>query len=529
MDDSGPAVRILGRPRKRRRIIALLTAALALISVCSAIAQTPAPLDNDAARKIAKRARRLTRAESLTEAEKLLRDTVATNPGSGELKTELAYVLAKRRKLREAYDLVYTVCEAEPKNARAFAVLGYVLLSAGRFVDARPFFYTALKIDRRQHLGWAGMGMLDFYENRISASLENLNNALYEAPNEPDYYYTVAQVNARAENFRQAAEAYDQFLNVSSSTDADRRARIRGLIAFLRYIGQKGKLYRTAGDRETIVNFQLEGNRPVITVKVNNDARPLRFILDTGSGITVISQETAKRLRVKSITKGGFAKGIGGTGRFEIVYGFLRSIDIGAVSVRDVPVYIRRFHSEQGAVDGYIGLAMISKFLTTIDYGTNTFSLMRRDDPRAAADPAELQLPLRLTSSGFLSGQVQIEGIDPSLNFIVDTGASVSVISEGVAANDAMTKFATTDRLRVVGSAGVKDGVQTFLLPKLTFGPHSQQQVQAIALDLDLINEATGFEQAGILGGNFLRNYRLTFDFKNSKVNFTPVVPAVAR
>ncbi len=45
----------------------------------------------------------------------------------------------------------------------------------------------------------------------------------------------------------------------------------------------------------------------------------------------------------------------------------------------------------------------------------------------------------------------------------------------------------------------------------------------AIALDLDIINEASGFEQAGILGGNFFKNYRLTFDFENSKVIFVPV------
>ena len=529
MDDSVPAVSIFSRITGSGRVVALIAASIVLITVYPAAAQTPQPQDLDAVRKIAKQSRRLTRSESLDEAEKLLRATLVSNPSSGEIKTELSYVLAKRRKLREAYDLAFSVCEADPKNSRAFASLGYVLLSAGRFTEARPLFYASLKIDRHEHLAWAGLGMLDFYENNVQESLENLRAAVYEAPNEPDYLYTFAQVNARAENYKQAADAYDQFLNVSSATDADRRARIRGLIAFLRYIGQKGGLYKAAGDRQAVVNFELDGNRPVIAVKVNNDQRPLRFVLDTGSGITVISQETAKRLRVKSITKGGFAKGIGGDGRFEIVYGFLRSIDIGAASVRDVPVYIRKFHSEQGAVDGYIGLAMISKFLTTIDYGNSTFSLMRRDDPRAVADPASLALPLRLTSSGFLSGQVQIEGIDPSLNFIVDTGASVSVISDTVAANQAMLPFASADRLRVIGSAGVTNDVPTFLLPKLTFGPHSQRQVQAIALDLDIINESTGFEQAGILGGNFLRNYRLTFDFKNSMVNFTPVVPAIHR
>lgn len=128
-----------------------------------------------------------------------------------------------------------------------------------------------------------------------------------------------------------------------------------------------------------------------------------------------------------------------------------------------------------------------------------------------------------MTSSGFLSGEVQLEGIESPLNFIVDTGASVSVISQQVAKIDSMLPFANDERLRVIGSAGVTDDVPTFVLPKISFGPHSEKQIFAVALNLDLINEASGFEQAGILGGNFLKNYKLTFDFKNSKVQFVPV------
>jgi hypothetical protein len=77
--------------------------------------------------------------------------------------------------------------------------------------------------------------------------------------------------------------------------------------------------------------------------------------------------------------------------------------------------------------------------------------------------------------------------------------------------------------MRVIGSAGVTDGAATFSLPRVSFGQHSRQGIKAVALDLDLINEASGFEQAGILGGNFLKNYRLTFDFRNSKVIFVPI------
>lgn len=513
-------------PRIRRVGAAFaLTAFVSLLAAASPTRAQTTRLDQDSVRNAIKQSRRLIRAELLHDAERVLRAALDSNPESPDVKTELAFVFAKQRKLLKAYDLSFSVCEAQPKNSRAIAVLGYVLLAAGRFTEARALLYTALKLNRHEDLAWASFGMLDFYENNITDSLENLRVAVYEKPSEPDYLYTFAQVNARAENYKQAADSYSQFLIVSNSTDTERRAKIKGLVEFLRYIGQRSSLYKSVGERQTLVNFDLEGNRPVITLRINKSDQPSRFVLDTGSGITVISQETAKLLRIKPIARGGFAKGVGGDGRFEIVYGFVKSIDIGQVSVRDVPVYIRKFHDDQGQVDGYIGLAMISKFLTTIDYGTKTFELIKRDDSHAPLETSTLSLPLRLTSSGFLSGQVEIEGIDPSLNFIVDTGASVSVISDAVAANTAMTPFASPDKLRVIGSAGITNNVPTFFLPKLTFGPHSQRQVQAIALDLDMINETTGFEQAGILGGNFLRNYRLTFDFKNSKVNFTPLVP----
>jgi predicted aspartyl protease len=259
-------------------------------------------------------------------------------------------------------------------------------------------------------------------------------------------------------------------------------------------------------------------------MKINDRDQPLNFVLDTGSGISVISDVTAKRLGIDPITKGGFAKGIGGDGRFEIVYGFLRMVDIGDVRVRNVPVYIRKFHSDGGDIDGYIGLSLISKFLTTIDYGARTFTLTKKDSDEDKAKPeGEVSLPLRLTSSGFLSGEVKLEGVEEPLNFIVDTGATVSVISPEVANLKPISSCEQRERMRVIGSAGITEDVPSFLLPRVSFGSHSRKSITAIALDLDMINEASGFEQAGILGGNFLKNYRMTFDFKNSKVTFAPV------
>ncbi len=519
--------------RRDKLFSILLHAMIAIIVACSAVsaqptADTPANSKTNTTedpRRLIRQADKLVRNGDLDEAEAALRRAVSFDSTSAST-IELAFVLSKQKKLLEAYNLAYAVVEAEQKNSRAFAVLGTVLLNAGRFAEARVILFNALKLNRREDLAWAGFGMLDFYENNISESLINLQEADLHKPDEPDYLFALAQVSARAERYRDAADAYYRFLSASKNTDDERRARIKGLINFLRYLGQKDKLYSSVGRERTKVNFDLVGNRPVINLKINGRGETLRFVLDTGSGITVISDKTAKKMGIRTITKGGFARGIGGDGRFEIVYGFLNQVDIGDASVKNVPVYIRKFHDIGQQVDGYIGLSMISKFLTTIDYGDLTFSLSKKGiDEAEFREKPELSLPLRLTSSGFLSGEVELEGIESKLNFIVDTGASVSVISDRVANSARVSQYLAADKLRVIGAAGITENVPSFMLPRVTFGTHTRTSVSAIALDLDVINEASGFEQAGILGGNFLKNYRVTFDFKNSKVTFTSVTP----
>jgi thioredoxin-like negative regulator of GroEL/predicted aspartyl protease len=507
------------------RVCQVIFIGLAIGAWCTVNAVVPDVQGGEDVAKIIKQAEKLTRKGSLPEAEKLLRHVLELDTKNNTAKVDLAYILVKQRHLLEAYNLAFEAAKTDPKNARAFAVLGATLLTAGRFPDAKTMFYNALGLDNSEDLAWAGVGMLDFYENRIDDSIDNLRAAVYHAPTEPDYYFALAQVSARAEKYKEAADAYDQFLMVSDKTDIDRRARIKGLINFLRFLGQKQSLYITAGKEQTSVNFKLVGNRPVIQLRVNNSAEPLNFVLDTGSGISVISDKTAERLRIKPITRGGFAKGIGGDGKFEIVYGFLKQVDIGDIKIRNVPVYIREFHTGTEGVDGYIGLSLIAKFLTTIDYGKLTFALVKKDVADVPADGEVVSLPLRLTSSGFLSGEVNIEGVDNSLNFIVDTGASVSVISDELAGLSGVSHFERGEKMRVIGSAGITDDVPSFLLPRVSFGKHSSRGITAIALDLDMINEASGFQQAGILGGNFLRNYKLTFDFKNSKVTFVPIIP----
>lgn len=477
-------------------------------------------------RQIIKSADKLILKGELLQAERVLRAALETNSKDANLKLKLAFVLMKLRVLGEAYNICVEVATADKQNAQAFAVLGTVILTGGRFSDARLVLNQALTIQKENALALATLGQLEFFENRIDLSLAYLAEANFRAPDRPDYVFTYAQVAARGERYKEASAAYRRFLEISRDTDDERRARIRGLVAFLEYLGSRASLYDISGAERSAVAMEIKGNRPVIALRINGRPEPLRFVLDTGSGISVISNETAKRLKIRTVAKGGFAKGIGGDGKFEIVYGFLKEVSIGDSKIRNVPVYIREFHQNVHNIDGYIGISLISKFVSSVDYGNREFAISRLSDNQPAAeDPKNLSLPLRLTSSGFLSGEVHMEGVSEPMNFIVDTGASVSVLSESFANKEPFSSLPRNDTLRVIGSAGITENVEAFTIPRIKFGNHSREKISAISLNLELINDASGFEQAGILGGNFFLDYKMTFDFRNSRLLFAPTKP----
>jgi predicted aspartyl protease len=120
---------------------------------------------------------------------------------------------------------------------------------------------------------------------------------------------------------------------------------------------------------------------------------------------------------------------------------------------------------------------------------------------------------------------VLLEGIKKPLNFILDTGATVSVVSEKLAISEELDRFLQAQRMTIYGAAGIADDVKMLMLPSVKIGPHQCDKIPAAVLDLDPINETTGFTQNGIIGGNFLRQFRVTFDFLRGVVTLEPLVP----
>jgi tetratricopeptide (TPR) repeat protein len=477
-------------------------------------------------------------------AEKIFRELLGKDARDTEARLGLSFALLKQRNLQGAYDNAARVIMLDPLSARAHALLGASILGAGEFRLSVEEFRTALSLNDQEALAIAGLAMVDFYENRLQSALAGLRKAVSIDGEEPDYVFNLGQAAARNEKYKEAADAYDRFLIIAPKTDVDRRERIAGLIEFLRYLGRQGSLYVPSGEMRTSVSFEATDNRPIIEIRINGEKKSLRFVLDTGSGMSVVSDQTAKRLGLKPVARGGLARAVGGGGKFEIVYGYLNSIEIGDVKVENVPIYIRHFFDTNIPVDGYLGLSVISKFLTSLNYGTRQMSLVRQNQSDVVESWTQLrhgdsyqsllpvgpndstiEVSLRTTSSGFLSGEVGLEGFDKTVNFIIDTAASITVVSEKLSQQEQLLDLLKPSKMKVYGAAGIAEDVKLLELPKLSLGLSKLDKVNAAVLDLEPVNETAGFTQSGILGGNFLKNFHVYFDFARGSIRLEPLGP----
>jgi predicted aspartyl protease len=469
------------------------------------------------------------------KAVKVFVDLLTANPGDIRAHIGAAQAYYKLQDYKLTFDQATAALKLDDHNAQAHALSGIALLRSGYLDHAAVELTQAVRLNPKEALAWGGLAEIDYYTNRTRESRQKSLYAMQLDSREPDYLVTFARAASRLELFSEAADAYDRFLRVAPRTETEKRDRIRGLIQFYRQLTGV-HLHQILGPRSTAIAFKIGlDRRPYIDVRVNG--RPATFVIDTGSGFTVISDEAADRLGVGAMARGGTSQGVGGNGKFPIVYGLINSIQLGEDKIGAVPCFIRRFHgspthAEDPKADGFIGLSVLSNFTTQIDYKNQQMSLLREVEDSAAeanTDPATTVIPFRTTQNGLISVETQIDDTR-FINAILDTGASSTVMSSAAVKrlemNSSIIKGQT---VQVVGAAGVTDNVELLFLRTCKIANLTQNNLRALILDFGAINETSGFEQSAILGGDFLRNFKVTIDFNRARLLFEPQNPAITK
>jgi predicted aspartyl protease len=465
---------------------------------------------------------------------KIYTELLSESKESVQAHLAIAFAYLKMLNYQQCFDHAKLVMKLDPENARAYALAGAALLRSGYVAAASQQIVQAFKLDQKEALAYGAAAEIDYYEGRTKDSREKAFQAHWLDPNEADYLVTIARAASRLELFGEAADAYDRFLKVAPLTDVDRREKIEGLIRYYRKLDGI-RVYQVAGEEQAEANFSLgRDRRPYLTLQING--RPARFVIDTGSYSTVVSEKAAKRLGISEVARGGRSEGFGGNGKFPIIYGLIKTVQIGEAKVQSVPCFIRPFHApedhpEEEKEDGLIGLAVLSSFLTELDYGAGKLKIDRSSDVVAPLQlPPDVRvIPFRTTQNGLISVETEIDGGN-KINAILDSAAGSLVVSSA-----AVKRFNLAEQkikgqtIRVIGAAGVADNVELLFVKNCRVADLQQENLRALILDFSVINETSGFEQSGILGGDFLRNYKVTIDFARAQIRLQPHSPESPR
>ena len=475
-------------------------------------------------------ARKAIRLGKYEDALKIYLGMIEANNRDSRARLGASFAYLKMQNYAPCFQPAKEVLGTDDNNARAHALAGVSLLRSGFIRAAVGELQQALNLDPKEALAYGGAAEIDYYEGRPKESRSKSFYAHNLDPEEPDYLVTYARSSSRVEDFKEAADAYELFLEISPPSDSERRDRIKGLIQFYRQLSGL-KVHQVGGPQFTDVPFQLGSDRrPYVRVKLNG--RDSTFVIDTGSGFTVISKDAAKRFGVSEIARGGKSQGVGGSGKFQIVYGLIKSLQIGEARIRMIPCFVRPFHGDhdrpvEEKADGFIGLSVLSHFLTELDYKEARMRLDRSDpgsSPKMSV-PGTTLVPFRTTQNGLISVETEFDG-NPFVNAILDSGASSTVISaaavERLNLGDQIIKGQTTS---VIGAAGITENVRMLFIRNCRVADQKQSNLRALVLDFGAINETSGFEQSGILGGDFLRHFRLTIDFNRALLALTPHSP----
>jgi predicted aspartyl protease len=262
------------------------------------------------------------------------------------------------------------------------------------------------------------------------------------------------------------------------------------------------------------VRFRLAGGaQPLILLPVHvNEHGPFDFILDTGAGTSLLSTELAKQLDVKII---GSKEGHGAGGKVAVSLARVDSLAVGEMRLQTVDVGIVDLASIGRAVDakidGDIGYNFLKQFRVTVDYH---HSVIRLEDPKRIehfASGGKTKMPIRLANPAkpLILVDVHANGRGP-FQFAIDTGTSTTSVTPELAKELSLR----TSEIPPITGGGGQIAASTATLQSLQLGGVKIDNISVVVTDFfTMLNAVIGAKLDGIVGYNFLRNYKVVIDY----------------
>jgi predicted aspartyl protease len=312
--------------------------------------------------------------------------------------------------------------------------------------------------------------------------------------------------------YDQAAIAYNNYINLLPNKDrSEKAAWSRAQVQFLEAFNGKTPVQIEPENAAMLhtIPFRLVKDKIVVQARVNG-GHAQDFILDTGSEDTVLSRETAQRERVRPITY-TLSAGVGEVGLRGLQLARVKSLDLGTLQVRNLPVLIKNpalkgIPKREGESFSPLSLGLSM----TIDYQQKLLTIGKK----LTAIDATTKLPMRVSRLAMVRG---VLNSNYPAYFVVDTGGEVISISSDTASALPANSFRRIP-LKVWGTSGWDR--DAFLLPgnDLDFDRIEYRNFPLVVLNLRAPSVLLGFQLGGIVGHKFLSNYRVSMDLDHSEL-----------
>jgi predicted aspartyl protease len=401
--------------------------------------------------------------------------------------------------------------DATPTQAAASAD---ELFQAGQFAEAGKRYAATVADDPQNYQATLRLGEIALLANRLDEAEKWLSKASALKPEDTAAKLALAQVYYRRDEFLKAAPLLRA---------AGKEANAKTLESF------KGQTpYEIEGQgQETSLKFLATDPLPLVQVRVNG-GKEVTFFLDTGAPVVCLDTEFARELGVEDFGReeGTFAGGK----KAAVGMGRIASLTLGTWEVKNLPVAtlpLRPLSKMLGAkqIDGILGTVLFYHFLTTFDYPHGQLILRRRNTENLkrfdlAQGAGSVTVPFWMAGDHFMVTFARINDLKPTLLF-VDTGTA----GAGVKLGDLAIKEAGVTLLEDQAEVGVGGGGKIrsvpFILHKLALGGDEERNVHGLYEGPFPWAERFGFRLYGMVGHEFFRPSRVTFDFDGMRITLT--------
>lgn len=268
------------------------------------------------------------------------------------------------------------------------------------------------------------------------------------------------------------------------------------------------------------IPFEEENGSIIVSLKLNDYAKPLRFLFDTGADGMAVSKALADSIGLK-ITRTNRASVVGGNAQISISGD--NSVQLNTFVLKNQSIAI--FPDMHDKTDGILGNVIAKLYITKVDYDTKEILLYSYGDHQY--NDKGISVPVTLPAGVFIiPGEVNIVAGQSHIgNFVFDSGASYNLIC--------FRPFVKNNRLLVSGFKSEYNGTTVSMgmstptysgkaasfsfahMPKLT-----NFLITLMAGGGQSENWNPGFD--GSIGVRTISRYNFTINMQKKEIHFVP-------